>query len=533
MFRLKQKAQLSELSKSVYEKIVRSDDDFAILHDQIDFSFVNELCKPFYGKTGKPNDYTPEQLYRGALVEYVWELSDRKLERTITNDIVAKWFVGLEITDTSFDHSTISRFRDRLGPDKFKELFNQLLEQIVQKNFIKKDDMLLVDATHSLANIALPSFFRLVKHAAQKVWKTLNKIDPSSLARVEQDYFKFIRHDESKPTKQSQPYINKVIFAARKLLGIAEQKLADQNFENYWREQLEKNTALLKRVLEENVRIIKDENGEENCEEINEKPKDRLLSVVDTEAKVGATTSQKRFVGYRAHIHMTEKGYITNVVGTIAPVNEQKYLLPMFDEEQAKHDLHPAKVIADAMYGAAGANRQGIKDRGSFLVSPLKSGPRGQASPQDVFDKTNFVLLEEHDVVICPVGNSINRLHEGIDGGKTFVFPNRYCMPCPLKQLCGVKRHNTTEGKTFHVNQHYRAYEEALYYNDTESYKEEIHCKRQAVESKIAELKRFRGLKHCRYKGLNKYNVQLSMGATACNLLKFARDYRANFKVAG
>lgn len=528
MFRLKQNAQFSELSKSVYEKIVRNDDDFAILNDQIDFSFVNELCKPFYGKTGKPNDYTPEQLYRGALVEYVWELSDRKLERTITNDIVAKWFIGLEITDTSFDHSTISRFRDRVGPDRFKEIFDQLLEQIVQHNFIRKDDFILVDATHSLANIALPSFLRLIKHAAQKVWKTLHKAEPNSVARIEQDYFRFIRHDDSKPTKKSQPYINKVVLATRELLGIAEQKLAGQNFQGYWREQLEKNTALLKRVLEENVRIVLDEHGEEQCEERKDTQKDRLLSVADPEAKVGATSNTKRFVGYRAHIHMTAKGYITNVLGTIAPVNEQRYLLPMFDEEQAKHSLHPSKVIADAMYGAAGQNRQGIKDRGSFLVSPLKGGPRGQTSPQDVFDKTNFVLLEEHEVVVCPAGHESTRAHDTTDGGKTLVFPNRYCVPCPLKQLCGVKRHNDTEGKIFRVNQYYRAYEEAMYYSDTDAYKEEIHCTRQAVESKIAELKRFRGLKHCRYKGLKKYNIQLNMGATACNLLKFARDYRAN-----
>jgi len=105
----------SELSKQVYDKLVPEDHFFYKVNKLVDFSFVNDLCKDLYSRDmGRPA-YPPEQIFRGAIAQFYFDLSDRKMEQEITFNIAAKWFIGLEIDDRSFDHSTISKFRTTLG----------------------------------------------------------------------------------------------------------------------------------------------------------------------------------------------------------------------------------------------------------------------------------------------------------------------------------------------------------------------------------------------------------------------------------
>jgi hypothetical protein len=64
--------------------------------------------------------------------------------------------------------SLLSQFRTRLGVDRFTRVFNELLRQGRAQGWVK-DRLRLKEATHLIANIALPSTLRLVAQTREQV----------------------------------------------------------------------------------------------------------------------------------------------------------------------------------------------------------------------------------------------------------------------------------------------------------------------------------------------------------------------------
>jgi IS5 family transposase len=75
--------------------------------------------------------------------------------------LVIKWFIGIPIEASSYDHSALGDFRDRLGEERWKKLFFQILKQIEDAGFAKGTQY--VDATHVISNIAIPGTIGLIR----------------------------------------------------------------------------------------------------------------------------------------------------------------------------------------------------------------------------------------------------------------------------------------------------------------------------------------------------------------------------------
>jgi transposase, IS5 family len=91
-------------------------------------------------------------------------------------NIMVKWFIGLNLDDSSYDHSALGCFRDLLGEDKWKDLFFSLLRQIENAGYIKGKDY--VDTTHVITNIAIPGTIDLLRQGIKDAMKAIHDIDP-------------------------------------------------------------------------------------------------------------------------------------------------------------------------------------------------------------------------------------------------------------------------------------------------------------------------------------------------------------------
>jgi len=91
-------------------------------------------------------------LFKCCLIAFLYDISDRRLEDEIDYHIVFKWFVGLDIDQKSPDHSTMTRFRDRLGEEGFRRLFNHIVELTREAGLID-DRLTIIDSTHVTANV--------------------------------------------------------------------------------------------------------------------------------------------------------------------------------------------------------------------------------------------------------------------------------------------------------------------------------------------------------------------------------------------
>ena len=90
------------------------------------------------------------------LLAYFYDLSERQLEVYVNENISAKYFVGLGLDQAAPDHSSLSRFRERLTQQEDLEIFEQLLAEIVQiavKSGIQLGGIQVIDSVHSEANV--------------------------------------------------------------------------------------------------------------------------------------------------------------------------------------------------------------------------------------------------------------------------------------------------------------------------------------------------------------------------------------------
>ena len=67
-----------------------------------------------YANTGRPS-IPPERLLRASLIQTLYSIrSERQLVQHIDYNLLYRWFVGLNMDDKVWDHSTFTKNRDRL-----------------------------------------------------------------------------------------------------------------------------------------------------------------------------------------------------------------------------------------------------------------------------------------------------------------------------------------------------------------------------------------------------------------------------------
>ena len=84
-------------------------------------------------------------------------------------------FIGIPVEDSSYDHSALGDFRDRLGEERWKKLFFIILKQIEDAGFAKGNQY--VDATHIISNIAIPGTIGLIRQGIKNLMNEIEKVD--------------------------------------------------------------------------------------------------------------------------------------------------------------------------------------------------------------------------------------------------------------------------------------------------------------------------------------------------------------------
>jgi len=151
--------QGSFFGNMVYDKVVPKDHILRLIDKTVDFSFVYELAKDAYcDDNGRPA-WSPVLMFKVVFLQFLYDLSDYRIEEELNDRLSFKMFVGLDVEEAPPDHSVISRFRDRLGPDRFKDIFNRVVEMARSKGLVS-DKLHIIDSTDVQAKVNL---YRLKK----------------------------------------------------------------------------------------------------------------------------------------------------------------------------------------------------------------------------------------------------------------------------------------------------------------------------------------------------------------------------------
>ncbi len=98
-----------------------------------------------YAKVGRPS-IPPERLLRALLLQAFHSIrSERLLIEQLEYNLLFRWFVGLEIDDTVWNHAVFSKNRERLLNEEMAQIFFSRVKE--QATGLMSDEHFTVDGT--------------------------------------------------------------------------------------------------------------------------------------------------------------------------------------------------------------------------------------------------------------------------------------------------------------------------------------------------------------------------------------------------
>lgn len=125
-------------------------------------AFVEELCAPFFGESGKAGRIsTPPGLYfRMLFIGYFEGVeSERGICWRVEDSLSLRAFLGIAPHETTPDHSTLSRMRSRLGPEVYQQVFHFVM-RVLNEQGLLRGRVAGVDSTYLRADASMRSIVR-------------------------------------------------------------------------------------------------------------------------------------------------------------------------------------------------------------------------------------------------------------------------------------------------------------------------------------------------------------------------------------
>ncbi len=144
--------------KYLYDQIVPAKHFLRMLNELIDWEcYTRQLIRLYKGEgvVGRP-PFDPALVLKTELIAFLYNLSERQVEVYISENLPAKYFVGLAVDQKAPDHSTLTVFRERLLQRGKLQVFEEMLAEIVQiaqQKGVQFGSIQIVDSVHSVAHV--------------------------------------------------------------------------------------------------------------------------------------------------------------------------------------------------------------------------------------------------------------------------------------------------------------------------------------------------------------------------------------------
>jgi len=476
----KESKQKDFFDSYVYERLLPNKHILLDIKESLDFSFVDEAAKDLYSDTmGRPS-FPPQVLFRMLFMEFFYNLSDYDVVEQVKTNVLFRYFAGLGISDDTPDDTTLVVFRKRLGEETFKRLFDTVVIKAKEKGLIK-GDLKILDATHIIADIAIPSTVNLLRHGRRRIIKRIEK----RLSSAVKEKYLNERNLVHKPTKET---LEEEIALTRSFIDELRGKFTEEI-----REDME--------LLEEIITPKDTKPGES---------KDQLVSFVDKDAGFGHKAIDKPFCGYKGHISVdADSGIVTSARTISGNRNEgnNDEVKEILDDDESKDISHKA-VAADSLYDSY-ENRLDMHKRSMRAFIPSRTRTRKKRVHIE-----NFIYDEDKDTLICPEGYSpISKT--GQENGNLFIFSTKSCRLCP--QINGCPKPNNDRIRVF-VSNDYK-----LMLLDNIPDRKEALIRRKMIEGKFGEAKKWHNLYRARYRGKWRVAIQVFMTFIVLNIKRMMR----------
>lgn len=131
------------------EDRISEDHPLRLLRSLIDpiLKTMSPRFEKLYSDTGRPS-IPPEYLLRAMVLQVLYTVrSERLLMEQLNYNLLFRWFVGLSMDDTVWNHSVFSKNRDRLLDGDIAESFLKQVIQVAREKGFLSDEHFTIDGT--------------------------------------------------------------------------------------------------------------------------------------------------------------------------------------------------------------------------------------------------------------------------------------------------------------------------------------------------------------------------------------------------
>jgi transposase len=123
----------------------------------LDLSWLRREVADCYSETmGRPS-IDPESALRLMLAGYFQGIvHDRKLMREAQVNLAIRWFAGFRLDETLPEHSSLTKIRQRWGPQKFKKIFQKMVQLCIDAGLVNGETV-HIDSTLIRADVSWES----------------------------------------------------------------------------------------------------------------------------------------------------------------------------------------------------------------------------------------------------------------------------------------------------------------------------------------------------------------------------------------
>jgi transposase len=459
-----------------------------------------------------------------TVLQFVEGLSDRRAADAVRGRIDWKYALGLELTDPGFDHTVLSEFRTRLVRGQAEQvLLDTLLDRMRELGFLKSRGWQRTDSTHVLAAVRMLNRLERVGETLRATLNVLAVIAPEWVRRVAEPQW-FERYGS-----RVENYALPKTEAARKELaqqiGVDGQRLLhaiDAATDQEWLRQVPA-VVTLRRLWGEQYL----EEGETwRWREVKEMPAaaEQLTSPYDPDARY-STKRDIEWVGYKVHLTETcdaDMPHLVVNVETTPATTPDDHMAAVVHQSLRGRTLLPREHLVDKGYTDAQMLVDSEREYGVTIVGPVAEDPGWQAREGTGFDKSQFVVDWERQVVTCPAGKQSISWHPHTYPASGMAFEARFarqdCTPCTFRARCTrAKIEPRIVG--LQVREQYEALQTARKRQTTKEFHQQ-YAARSGIEATHEQAVRRCGIRRARYIGLAKTHLQHLMTATAINLVR-------------
>jgi len=494
----------SFLDQLVFQAVVPEDHYLRKVMALIDFeNFRPRLNVAYSLEMGRP-PIDPVRMLKVLFLRFHYRLSDRQVMERARTDMAFRWFLDLAMADKVPDHTNGTHFRQRIGAERFQQVFDDLVGVARQQGLVN-DRLRLKDATHLFADAAHVSPWQLVTQVRERLLEAAEPLFAEWVGTQR------TLSDTLRQTMAELPEDDRLgqrVDQLRQLTLAAQQHLAAlpaPTENNVHRQRLERAVALAAKLLAD-------------CADPT--AHDRLVSATDPDARVGKHGAY--YVGYLLDIAMDSRSEIITAMNVL-PGNglEAADAVKLIQQEEAAQANHVEGISMDGAGYNGPVLRELTDPKGLNLDVTV---PPPVTPERQTFGPERFTLQTAADgvaVLTCPNGQTCRPRHQTTNPpGTNYTFAPAQCAACPLRQQC--LNPATKRGRNVFKNDYQAEYDQVHAKVGTTAYQETRRSHRK-IERKLNELVRHHACRRATYRGQPKVRVQALLTGFVVNLKRMVR----------